>query len=397
MTSDERGGIDVDRLIETLVSLVRTPSSVPPGATEVLPGDATIVEAVEGTWFPLVDALGPDEVRRHPAGDVVARFGPPGDDGLLIQTYVVSQHGNLMGDPTLGQVVDGASLGIEGPCVVGQGANQNKGPAAAVLAAVAALPRDLSRPVWLAINTEGRSSHGGSRRLLEELEVRAASCVVSIGTDLAVSIGNRGRVDVVVTVPGASCHSSQPWLGDNPIEAAADVVAALRGAPLPEPDPLLGAASAVPFQVRCEPLAPHTIPERAVVVVDRRLLPGETPDDAVASLRDHLGANVPHALRVEAGEHMLPSTVARDAPVVAALTAAVRELTERARGDADGTVVSRNTFDAGLASSRGIETCMFGPGRRDFGHGVTRTEAVGIEDCRVAAEALRRASVLLCA
>jgi acetylornithine deacetylase/succinyl-diaminopimelate desuccinylase-like protein len=395
MTENDPITIDVDWLADTLVALVRSPSSVPRGATEVLPGDATIRAAIDDTWLPLLASMAPSEVRRHPDGDVAVRFGPPGDDGLLVQTYVVSQHGNLMDDPLAGVLVDGEPHGIDGRCVVGQGANQNKGPAAAALAAMRALPRDLVRPVWLAVNTEGRSSHGGSMRIIDELGVRASSCVVSLGTDLAVSVGNRGRVDVVVTVPGTSCHSSQPWLGDNPIDPAADVVRALRSAPLPLPDAALGPASAVPYQVHCDPVAPHTIPASATVVVDRRLLPGETPSDAVRSLREHLAASVAHEVVVEEGAHMLPSTVSPDAPVVIALVEAVRALT--GRDPADATVMSRNTFDAGLPTARGMRTCMFGPGRRSFSHGVTGTEVVGLDDCAVAAESLRRAAVALCA
>lgn len=392
MNGTSAPAVDATWLTETLLRILQTPSSVPRGQAEIEPGDPMITRAIDETVVPIIDALGPDELRRHPLGDIAARFGPPGDAGLLVQTYIVSQHGNLMDDALAGRLVEGATVGLHGPSAVGQGANQNKGPMAAVLAAVRDLPRDLRQPVWVTVNTEGRSSHGGSRRLLDDLGVTAAYGIVSIGTDLAVSLGNRGRVDVLVKVAGRSSHSSQPWLGSNPIEGVADVVTALRSVALPPPHPALGPAAATPYRVTCAPIAPHTIPSEAVVVVDRRLLPGEEPAGAVAALRAHLGTCVEAAHTVDEGPVMLPAAVDAAAPHVTALRAAVEEL----GGRESPAVWSRNTFDAGYACARGIPTLMFGPGRRDFAAGVTATEAVALSDCHVAAGALQRTFLEVC-
>lgn len=392
MTARHAPRIDAAWLRDTLVRLLQTPTGVPAGHTDVEPGDARIAEAVDRVVVPRLASLEPDELRRHPLGDVVARFGPPRGDGILVQTYIVSQHGNLMDDAVTGRIVDGDDLGLDGRCAVGQGANQNKGPMAAVFAAVQLMRRDLRHPVWIAVNTEGRSSHGGSRRIIDDLDVTAACGIVSIGTDLAVSLGNRGRVDVRVTVAGRSSHSSQPWLGSNPIEGAADVVTALRSVPLPPDHPDLGPASATPYRLTCAPIAPHTIPSKAVVIVDRRLLPGEEPADAVAAVRQHLDTAVAAPITVEQGAVMLPAAVSATSPHVTALRAAVEEVSDRTCP----TVWSRNTFDAGYACARGIPTIMFGPGRRDFGAGVTDTEAVALDDCVTAARALQQTFEQVC-
>jgi len=369
-----------DYLTDTLVSLVGTDTSVPTGSTEILPGDPRLCETVTGTVLPMIEALGPDEIRQHPCGDIAARFGPDTADGLLLQTYIVSQHGNLMDDPHEARVVDGSTLGLDGPAVVGQGANQNKGPMAAALAAVRELG-SLRRPVWLTINCEGRSSHDGSRRIYRDLGVTAAHSILAFGTNLRVSLGNRGRVDAVVTVRGESSHSSQPELGRNPIPPAAAVVGRLADLPLPQPHPELGPATATPYQFQCTPIAPHTLPSSVRVVVDRRLLPGEDPAAAIDALRGHLAGVWPD-LDVEAGASMLPALVDPDAPVVSALGAP--------------TMYSRNAFDAGYGCSLGVPTVMFGPGRRDFGAGVVAAEAVSISDCRTATAALASAARILC-
>jgi acetylornithine deacetylase/succinyl-diaminopimelate desuccinylase-like protein len=383
---------DVEWMRDVVVEVLRAPSQVPPGQTEIRPGDPAIAAVVSDVVLPRIEELGPDEIRRHPDGDVAARFGPKGDRGLLLQTYIVSQHANMMEPGKAGTVIPG-----DGPLratVLGQGASQNKGAMAAALTALRARPEDLDQPVWLTVNTEGKSSHDGSRRILDDLGVTAASGILVTGTDLRVSLGNRGRVDVNLTVEGKSSHSSQPWLGANPIEDAADVVRCLRTLPLPDRHPVFGPVSATPYQFACHPVSPHTIPAQVRLVIDRRLLPGESPEGAVEDLRSHLTAALPEArLRIETGEVMLPALVPEDAPVVSALRDGLK-----ARGrTGDLTMWSMNTFDAGYACSKGIPTVMFGPGRRHFtGSEMLGDDFISLGDMWTAVEVLREAVGSLC-
>jgi succinyl-diaminopimelate desuccinylase len=377
---------DPARLEATLVRLLRTPTGVPPGQTEVAPGDPAIAAAVADVIRPLVEELGPERVDADAGGNLVARFGPNPGAGALLLVYVVSQHANEMAEPHAGRVLDGASYGLAGRSVLGQGATQNKGPMAATLEALHDLP-DLRTGVTLAVNTEGRSSHGGARALIDGLGARGAWGLVAVGTELWVSVGNRGRLDVRIEVVGESAHSSQPWLGTNPIPVAAEVVGRLAAVGLPEPHPELGAASVTAYQLRCDPVAPHTIPRRVEVVVDRRLLPGEDPDVAVGAIRDALPRPKGMELRAEPGALMWPAAVDPGHPAVQALVRGVQ-----AAGRASGTFYSRNAFDAGFPCRAGIPTVMFGPGRRRFGgEGLLAEDVVAVDDCVVAAEAIRHA------
>ena len=253
---------------------------------------------------------------------------------------------------------------------------------AAAFAALARRPANLMRPVLLAVNAEGMSTHGGSRRIIDDLGAKAARAVLAFGTDLNVSIGNRGRVDIHMEVPGASSHSSQPALGINPLPRAGDVVAALATAPLPEPHADLGPATLTPYQLRFDPVAPHTIPQRGLLLVDRRLLPGEEPDDAVTSMRAHLAAALDFEVSVSQGAVMLPAEVPADDRIVTSL---LEEM--ESRGHRSAAMYVGNTFD-GYGCSVGIPTVMFGPGNRAFGAEMTGTEWVSIDDCTLAAEAL---------
>lgn len=385
---------DIDRALleNALGQLLSTDTQVPAGETEILPGDARIVTAVDGIILPLIEALRPDEVRRHPMGDVAARFGPEGDEGFLIQTYVVSQHANLMDDPNAGFVIDGNRYGYEGRVAVGQGATQVKGPMASAIAGVAARPATLAKPVWLIVNTEGRSSHGGSSRILDELEVRASYGVVSIGTDLRISLGNRGRVDVLLRIKGRSSHSSQPRLGSNPIPRGAAIVTALETLAVPDEHPSLGPVTVTPYRFTCFPVAPHTIPEEVTVVVDRRLLPGELSAEAVASIARHLDAAGFPDVEVIEDVSMLPAEVDVDSPIIRALCDALRD-----QGQAPEIFWSPNCFDAGYACFKGIPTPMFGPGKRRFsGEGLVGADAVPVDDCKIAASVLAASIEELC-
>jgi succinyl-diaminopimelate desuccinylase len=375
-----------------LIELLRAPTQVPRGETEIQPGDPRIVAAVNTVLLPRIEELGPAEIRVHDMGDVAARFGPDSGDGVLLQTYITTQHANLMEEPSASRLVDGSEFGVDGPCAVGQGATQTKGPMAAAFASLLERDTAFKRPVWLAVNTEGRSSHGGSTRVIDDLAVSAACGIVAFGTDMRVSVGNRGRVDVEMLVKGRSCHSSQPWLGRNPIEDAADVVARLRDVPLPREHAVLGPASATPYQFSCHPVAPHTIPEEVRVVVDRRLLPGEKAAEAVEGVREHLSRS-DLEIDIAAGPEMLPAEVAPDQPVVRALLAGVE-----AAGRRPETFYSLNAFDAGYACSKGMPTPMFGPGKRGFaGAGLIGTDMIPVAECETAAGVLRHALHALCA
>lgn len=383
---------DVEWLRDVAVDVLRAPSQVPDGQTEMQPGDPALAAVVSDVILPRIEELRPAEIRQHPAGDVAARFGPDGDSGLLLQTYIVSQHANLMEPEKSGTVV--TEGGLMEAQIFGQGASQNKGALAAALTVLRTLPKDLEQPIWLTVNTEGKSSHDGSRRILDDLGVTAASGILAVGTDLWVSLGNRGRVDVKLTVEGESSHSSQPWLGSNPIEDAADVVRSLRTLPLPEKHEALGPVTATPYQLVCHPVSPHTIPMKVQLIVDRRLLPGESPTAAVEELRSHLAHAVPKVrLKVEMGEAMLPAVVADDSPVVTALREGLRS-----HGVSGGhTLWSKNTFDAGYACLKGIPTVMFGPGRRRFtGTEMLGDDFVSIADMWTAVQVIRSVIGSLC-
>jgi len=168
-------------------------------------------------------------------------------------------------------------------------------------------------------------------------------------------LGNRGRVDVYVDIPGRATHSSAPELGDNPIPRAGEALSRVGRVGFDTmPHPLLGARHLVPYSLVCEPVAPHTVPERCRIKLDRRLLPGDSPEQAV---RDVAAVMADVRVDVSMGPLMLPALTRDDDPAVVAMRRAAEPALDRRLPPA----YPAWTFDAGYPASLGIPTVMFGP------------------------------------
>jgi acetylornithine deacetylase/succinyl-diaminopimelate desuccinylase-like protein len=353
---------------------VEADTSVRPGEPRAAARDERLRAFMVDVAAPVLEELGAS-VTLDAGNNVVARFGPETGDELLLVSYPATHHGNEMEDPLQPRVRDGLWVGL--------GASQGKGGLAAVCAAVAQLREQGEDPAGrlaVAVSSEGSSSHASSEILYAGFERLPAGAVLVVGTGNRISLGNRGRVDVVVRVPGRATHSSAAGPGDNPIPVVAEALRLLG--PLPAGDrshPQLGSPSLVPYRLQCGPVAPHTIPAWCELVLDRRILPGEDPDAAVAEVADAL-AGLP--VTVERSATMLPALVGPDAAVVTALQAGACA----ALGRELETLYRRDTFDAGYPCSLGVPTVMCGPSTSEFGgHGVLGVDAVDPAALREAA------------
>lgn len=242
--------------------------------------------------------------------------------------------------------------------------------------------------LFWAINNEGRSSHACSEAIIAALPRRPSFGVIQIGTDLALSLGNRGRVDVAVHLQGRATHSSVPQEGLSAIDGAYEVMRRIKELTWTDRHPILGGRHAIVYKIRYSPLAPHTLPSDAELVIDRRLLPGDDPDEAAAEIRDAIGDLSPYRVAVTRDVTMLPALVDPDEPGVRTLQAAHAAV----HGRPAATRYGQGTFDAGGPCALGIPTVMYGAGG---GHTLTGVDFVPIAD--VEAEARVLAHLILAA
>ncbi|MGH2618410.1 MAG: M20 family metallopeptidase, partial [Thermomicrobiales bacterium] len=306
--------LDRAYLTETLSRLARVPTDVPLGFNTLMePDDPKLVHYVQAMLRPELVRLGYYDLLEVPRNNLVVQLGS-GESGrsLLIQNYTPAQHHNLMDDPFSGKIANARDYGRDEPAIFGQGVSQNKAHQAVMLA-VLKLLRENGVPLrgrlsW-AVNNEGRSSHACSQAIIAALDPKPAFGIIQLGTGLTVSLGNRGRVDVVVHVQGKATHSSTPDLGLSAIDGAHRVIERLRTLSWPDRHPLLGGRHAIAYKIRYEPEAPHTLPSDAFITVDRRLLPGDDPTAATDEIRAAIGDLSPYRVTVSEDVHMLPALV----------------------------------------------------------------------------------------
>ena len=353
--------LDIRYLIDTLVDIARAPTDVPLGPDVFMaPDDPKLVHYVQHILRPKLNAVGAYDLMDVPENQLVARYGlGASDTTLLLMVYTPIQHHNLMDDPFSARIARGTAWGFDEPCVFAQGVTQTKSHHAIVLTVLKLLiEHQIPVPgaLYVAINNEGRSSHACSNAILQALDRKPDFAILLTATGQQISLGNRGRVDVNIDIQGQASHSSVPHLGLSAIDGAHEVISRLKRLQLSGSHPILGGQHAIPYQVTYEPLAPHTLPNRAHIRVDRRLLPGDNPTQAMTEIRDIIGDMAPYQVTIEEGYHMLPALVDPDHPGVQALTAAHQAV----HGEPPGTYYGQGTFDAGGPCAAGVPAVMYG-------------------------------------
>ncbi len=243
------------------------------------------------------------------------------------------------------------------------------GVAAMCAAAWRAAQAGVGGEIVLAITADEEYESIGTRAMLER-GVRADAAVVGEPTCLEVMPAHRGFVWVEVVVHGRAAHGSRWDVGVDAIRHAGLLLSELdrvdAEALARRTHPLLGRASLHASTIEGG-IGMSTYPDRCVVRLERRTLPGETAGDVVDEVRRACegvgGRRAGFAADVRLMMAQGPSDVATDAPIVRALEDALRE-----RGEP--VVVSGMSAwtDAALLNAAGIPAICFGPGDISLAH-----------------------------
>ncbi len=363
---------------QILRPLLETPSE----QTDLFEDDPQIRSFLQTVVAPQLERLGLHTTSDE-AGNVVCEIGGGDAPGLVLFCYAMTHPAGRMVDPFVASRIVGADGATR---LRGRGASEQMGAlAAAVLAAgaVAEQVADLAGPLVLCVSPAGETGrHDTARSFLAGYGERSApaACIVGIGTDNAICVANKGRVDATIRVAGLAGHSSMPWRTKNAIEGARRVLACLDGIALAGDHPHLGQPTLTPTAVHSSPNATHTVPDRVEITIDRRLLPGDDPEEALADIREAVEGIDGWDIELEPGPLMYPSDVAPDSPFVEVLRAAFA-----AAGHPDPPLTySHGCIDAGLFSSRGIPAVMLGAGEQEMWH--TIDESVSLEAVALTAQ-----------
>jgi acetylornithine deacetylase/succinyl-diaminopimelate desuccinylase-like protein len=213
--------------------------------------------------------------------------------------------------------------------------------------------------------------------------------IVTEPSELNVAVAQRGLAFYDIAIPGRSVHASRPELGVNPILRVPEVLSLLeahRRSVAGRTHPLLPPPTCTPTMVRAG-AQPNSLADDCVVTVDRRLLPGETPEAELDALRARL-AEVPD-VRVELRPNSFrPAEVSSDSRLAAALLASTKLMTGRAVSLCGAPYAT----DCNVLVHEGkMEAVVFGPGNPAECH--CPDERVSLSDLRDAALALAKCTV----
>jgi acetylornithine deacetylase len=200
--------------------------------------------------------------------------------------------------------------------------------------------------------------------------IRADACVVTEPTRLAIMPAHRGFVWLEVNVVGRAAHGSRWDIGVDAIRHAGLLLAELDAHDaevLPtRTHPLLGRGS-LHASLIAGGIGMSTYPDRCVLKLERRTIPGESAADALEEVQlacDRVRARrATFAADVRVMVAQGPSDVATDSPLVLGLDAALRERGERVAVEG----MSAWT-DAALLNEAGIPAVCFGPGDISLAH-----------------------------
>jgi succinyl-diaminopimelate desuccinylase len=369
--------INDERVVKWVQDLVRIPSVPRPGLQEVETEAARWVEArchemeLETHWE--CAAPGRPNVIAILSGAAHART-------LMFEghTDVVTE-----GDRALWKH-DPFGAAIEDRRIYGRGANDMKGGLGAALGALAALCESgvkLKGDILLgALADEEGLMLGVKHFVARGWSKRVTAAIICEPEANRLCISQKGVMWINARTQGKMAHGAMPYAGINPISHMATFIRQVQVLEATEQarrgrDEFLGVPSFSPTRIHAplqgEAETNNVIPSACQVTFDIRLIPGQTPEEIEAQLREiamHLRkTDERFSAEFTVLDARPPTATSRDEPLVKTMDAAYRDLFNRAPtyggvpGSTDGTILHQR---AGIP----IVTC--GPGDTRIPHQV---------------------------
>lgn len=350
----------MNAVVELTKALVRFNTVNPPGNEETAVrhlGDYLAESGIEVEYQRLAE----DRV------SLIARIGGSGTGHLVLSGHMDVVHPGASPwehDPFGGEVVDGR--------LIGRGSADMKGGVAAMAVAMVELRHQGFRPkadLILAV-TAGEEVDMAGARLIASSDVLAGATSVVIGepTGLDVFRAEKGVLWLQVSAHGRTAHGSMPQLGVNSISYMSEVIHRLQEYPFTFQESAILGMPTLSVNVMHGGVKVNVVPDRCVIEVDMRLVPGQDGNDirqAFQRILDEVSDQIPAGSEIEVLQSVPAVETPEDDPLVAVTVAAAGE----ARGNPP-TVggVSYGTDGAIIAPALGASLVVFGPGRPGQAH-----------------------------
>jgi acetylornithine deacetylase len=341
----------LQRLLSDLVAIDSINPDLVPGAA----GEAAIAAFIAGRLRAAGLEVHVEEVRPGRPNVVAIARGTGGGRSLLLNGHVDTVGVTGMSEPFAARVRDGR--------LYGRGAYDMKGGVAACMVAAAEAAR-LKLRGDVIVTAVMDEEYAGLGTLAVAEHSRADGAIVAEPTELQLVVAHKGFVWLEVETQGVAAHGSRPHLGVDAIVKMGGVLAGL--------DRLVDELSRRPAHPLLGPPSVHastiqgggewsTYPDRCMLAIERRLLPGETGDAAEAELQAIVAA-------LAAADPTFRATVRRDlvrSPLETSADAAIRHVVQQAAAGALGRPVEPAGVsfwtDAASLHEAGIPTVLFGP------------------------------------
>jgi succinyl-diaminopimelate desuccinylase len=234
------------------------------------------------------------------------------------------------------------------------------------------------------VSDEETSGNFGTMFLIEEIAAgrlpRPDYCLIGEKSDLKVRNAERGMLAVDVTCLGRAAHTAAARVtGVNAIAKAAKAILALEK-DIDRFHPAVG-KPVISVNTIEAGVAHNVVPGECTFSIDRRLIPGETRESAVAEIVATLDdiANRDPAFRYELDvdplkSHIPANITDNSSPIVQALRASITKVTGQ---EPEYFVAWAGATDGRFYRQAGIDTVGYGPGGENA-HGAN--EAVQIDD-----------------
>jgi succinyl-diaminopimelate desuccinylase len=272
--------IDPEETIAFLRDLVRAPSINPPG---------DVTEAVAVCERPLVAAGFSVRTLAHEPGkpNIVAEWGAGDGPALCFNAHLdvvpTGDESAWSHPPFAAEIADGR--------VYGRGAGDDKASVTAQVMGAIALARSgipLRGRLVVTEVADEETSGAGALHLIAAAGLRPDGVIIGEQTLNQVAIGEKGTAGVEIVVSGRTAHGALPWEGANAIEGMARVITALGQELQPRlterTHPYFMPSSASVNMIEGG-VKTNVVPDRCVISVDRRLIPGEDPVATTAEIR----------------------------------------------------------------------------------------------------------------
>ena len=375
--------IQRDAMFEFARNLVRTPS----------------LPTQEGQ----VAALIADEMRRlgyevtvDPMGNVIGRIGPGSGKKLLYNGHMDTVD---MGDPDAWER-DPYGGDIEDGILYGRGACDMKGALAAMIYGGKALLDSgvpLEGDLYVAAVVQEEPCEGlAMRHIVEDGGLRPDWVVLGEATNLQLARGQRGRIEVEVSLHGRSAHAAAPERGVNAVYGAARVIVAVELlAPQLNHDSFLGKGSIAVTEINSTASSRNAVPDHCSRYIDRRLTIGETETKALAEIRRILSREGVEATidvptyrstsytgyQAEARQYFPYWVTSEDESLLTTAMGIIEHTLEYVPRIGKWEFSTDGVYTAGVA---GIPTIGFGPGEERYSH--TVDDQIRLADIESAAQ-----------